>query len=78
MGFFISARERLGTNDLSSLILNCLVLPDTDSTCLWLRPLRTADKPAADKQVGTLFEFLAFCDAISRAEIIAFWMHAPK
>ena len=42
-------------------------LPDT---CLCLCPLRTADKPVANKQVGDRFEFLAFCDAIKRAKRI--------
>ena len=46
-------------------------LPDT---CLWLCPLRTADKPVGNKQVGDRFEFLAFCDAIKRAKRIVPWM----
>ena len=45
-------------------------LPDT---CLCLCPLRTADKPVANKQVGDRFEFLAFCDAIKRAKNVL-WM----
>ena len=45
-------------------------LPDT---CLCLCPLRIADKPVANKQVGDRFEFLAFCDAIKRAKNVL-WM----